>query len=136
MNRYTWGSIILSALAAASGVVIAANTVAAWPQSGPQATQLAFMAGPLLYLAVLAWRRRNYAARSRFLFWLTIILVCGGLGFLGIGYVQFRHAQPNQVTWRAHPLIVPVVQWVVVVVTWLVLVIQEGREKQAAKKIA
>jgi hypothetical protein len=135
LTRYTWGTIGVAAIAATSGVALAAATTAAWSPTGPLVPQLTFVAGPLLFPAVLALRRRNHPARSRFLFWVGLVTAVGGLGVLGFDYVYFRNGPPNQHALPVHPLIVPIVQWVVVMATWIVLVVQEGRERQAANKM-
>jgi hypothetical protein len=136
VTRYTWGTIGLCAIAATSGVALAAATAAAWSPAGSLVPPLAFVAGPLLFLALLVWRRRHHPARSRFLFWLALVAAGGGLCVLGSDFVRFRNEPPNHHASHAHPLIVPIVQWVVVMVTWIFLVIQEGREKRAANKTA
>jgi hypothetical protein len=136
VTRYTWGTIGISIVAATSGVALAMATAAAWSPAGPLVPQLVFVAGPLLFLALLAWRRRNHLTRPRFLFGLTLVAAVGGLGVLGADYVRFCNEQPNSHASHAHPLIVPIVQWVVVMAAWIFLVIQEGREKRAENKIA
>jgi len=130
MTRYTWVTIGISIVAAISGVALAMATAAAWSPAGPFVPQLAFVAGPLLFVALLAWRRRNHLTRSRFLFWLALVIAVGGLGILGSDYLRFCNEPPNNRASRAHPLIVPIVQWVVVMAAWIILVIQEGREKR------
>jgi hypothetical protein len=45
--------------------------------------------------------------------------------------MQFRSEQPGEHAPHAHPLIVALVQWVVLLVVWALLVIREGRAKRA-----
>ena len=136
MTRYTWFTITTCVVAATSGVALAMATAAAWSPAGPLVPQLAFMVGPLLFLVLLAWRRRNHLTRSRFLFGLALVAAVGGLGVLGVDYIRFCNEPPNSHTSHAHPLIVPIVQWVLVMVAWIFLAIQEGREKRAENKTA
>ncbi|HEV3437765.1 MAG TPA: hypothetical protein VG122_10425 [Gemmata sp.] len=136
MTRYSWLTVTTCVVAATSSVALATATAAAWSAAGPLVTQLAFVAGPLFFLALLAWRRRDHPARSRFLLWLALVVAVGGLGILGSDYVRFCNEPPNSHASHAHPLIVPIVQWVVVMAAWIFLVIQEGREERAEKKTA
>jgi hypothetical protein len=136
MKRLSLSTLLTGVIGAAASVSLAADTVSAWPASGPQATQLAFVAGPLLFLSVLAWGRRNRPGRSLFLFRETIVLACGGVAFLGIVWFRFRREPPNWLAWQSHPLLVPIVQWAVAMGTWLFLVIREGQEEREAKKNA
>jgi hypothetical protein len=136
MTKFARGSIIVSIAAAACEVALAWSILPAWSPSGPQFPQLAFLAGPLLFLAILAWRRRQHVSRSRFLFLLALFASTGGLAVLGIDVLRFHIEPVNQRSTHSHPLIVPLFQWVSVVATWLILVFQEGREKQAANKTA
>jgi len=136
VTRYTWGTIGISNVAATSSVALAMATAASWSPAGTLVPQLAFVAGPLLFVALLAWLRQNHFTRSRFLFWVALVAAIGGLGILGADYVRFCNEPPNNHASHAHPLIVPIVQWVVVMVAWIFLVIQEGREKRAENKTA
>lgn len=136
MSRYALGTMIVSVNATVIGVALAAAAMAALSPNGPGLPQLAFVAGPLLFLALLAWRRRNHLARSRLIFWLDLVIAVGGLGILTFDYFHIRNEQPNLQTLRTHPLVVPLIQWAVVGGVWLILVIQEGREKRAAKKFS
>jgi hypothetical protein len=134
MNRFALATILLSVIAAASDVGLAMATAAAWTTGQPSYAQLAFVAGPFLFLILLAWRRRHHAARSRFLFMLALFATTGGLAVLGYDYIRIRQEPPNHHTSHSHPLIVSLIQWVTVMGAWIVLAIQEGREKQAANK--
>ena len=55
--------------------------------------------------------------------------VAGTLG-LQIFDVQFRREEPGHHARHAHPILVPLVQWAVVMAVWLGLVYREGREKR------
>jgi hypothetical protein len=134
MSRFAWGAIALSAIAATSEVALAKATAAAWSPGGPHIPQLFFLVGPFFLLVILAWRRRHHATRLRLLFFVTSFASLGGLVVLGEDYIRFLDEEPNHHASHSHPLIVPLIQWIVVLAAWIVLAIQEGREKQAANK--
>lgn len=132
MTRPARATISLAITAAVAEGALAALTISDWSAGGANALLFAFLVGPLLFLALTAWRRRTHPTRSRLLFYVTVAVAAGGLIVLGTDLyrfntdVQFRRA-PNM-----HGVLVPVVQWVVILVVWLWLVIQESREKRAA----
>jgi uncharacterized membrane protein YhaH (DUF805 family) len=134
MSRLAWGTIAVSTIAAAGDVGLAMATAAAWSPGGPSIPQLAFLAGPFLFLAIMAWRRRHNATRPRLLFLLTLFASIGGLGVLGYDCIRFCNEPPNNHASHSHPLIVPLIQWGIVVAAWVILVVQEGSEKQIANK--
>lgn len=92
----------------------------------------AFLVGPLLFLALTALRRRTHPTRSRLLLYVTVAVAIGGLIVLGTDLYRFNTDVQFRRTPNMHGVRVPVVQWVVILVVWLWLVIQEGREKRAA----
>lgn len=77
---------------------------------------LTFLVGPLVFLAVVAWRRRTHPGRSRWLF--TLANVVASLGLIALA-IHFR----TDAETRKHPLLnpafVPLVQWVIVLFAWL-----------------
>ena len=80
MTRTAHVTIFLAVLAGAAEVTLAARMAPAWAADGPLPILLGFLAGPMAFLALLAWRRRTHPARSRLLFWLTVILAAAGVG--------------------------------------------------------
>jgi hypothetical protein len=134
MTPYALRTLTLCVVAAGSEVIIA---LAAKGDKSPNrltVPQLAFVAGPLLFLALLAWRRRRNPACSRLLFWVALMTAICGLLLPGFNYLLARIDRPNRSASGAYPLIVPLIQWVVVMGTWVALAIQEGRGKQAENK--
>ena len=126
--RYTLLNSILSSVAA---VTLAVAIAPAWAPAGIQPFVLVFLAGPPLFLALLAWRRREHPERSLFLNKLVILVTIPGLAILLYDYFRFRNEPPGEHAQHLHPLIIPLVQWVVVLVYWIVMAIREGREKRA-----
>jgi hypothetical protein len=70
------------------------------------------------------------------LFWLAVITTVGGLAVLVFDFARFRSEPPDRHAEHLHPVLVPLIQWVAVVIVWINLVIREGRENRAAKKTA
>src|SRR5262249_37483610 len=91
-----------------------------------------FLVGPLLFLALLAWRRRTHRGRSRLLLVVTVVVVVAGVAILGIDSFRVFY-QPERSLLTSNPVILPLVQWGVVLVVWLGLVVQEAREKRAKR---
>jgi hypothetical protein len=136
MTRYAWLTIGLCFVAAAGSVGLASATSAAWSPNGPRVLQLVFVAGPYFFLALLAWRRRAIAARSRLLLVLAVLTASGGLGVFGFDYIRFLNEAANNRTSHSHPFFAPLIQWGAVLAVWIVLAIQEGRKKQEVNKTA
>ena len=136
MTRHAREAISLAAAAALGEALLQALMITDWSQVGSVAFVLAFLVGPPLFLALLAWRRRDHAARSRVLSGVAGVVAVGGLGVLGLDLYRFSTDAQFRRTPNMHGLIVPLVQWGVIVAVWLWLVIQEGREKRAAKNRA
>ena len=130
MSGYAKFAVALALLAAGAEVALGWATAEAWAPDGSPLL-LAFLAGPLVFLALLAWRRRDHPARSLRLFRLTAVLAALGLAVLTFDFVRFRKEPPGQHAPHAHPLVVPLVQWVAVLAVWITLVVKEGREKRA-----
>jgi hypothetical protein len=134
MTGHAKWAIFISLLAAAAAVALAVAIAPAWSPTGIEPLFLLFLAGPLAFLALMTWRRREHPTRSKLLFGLAAVLAAGGLGVLAYDYVRFRSEQPGQHATHLHPLIIPLVQWLAVVAVWIVLVVKEGREKRAAQR--
>jgi hypothetical protein len=134
--RYT---MLLSFFSAIIEVILALAIGRAWSPGGVQEIFLVFLAGPPIFLALIAWRRCTHADRSRFLFVLALIVELPALAILLYDYIQFRSEPAGEHATHSHPLIIPLVQWIVILVIWIVLAVREGREKrakQAAEKTA
>jgi uncharacterized membrane protein YhaH (DUF805 family) len=136
MTGYAKWAIVVSLAAAAGAVALSVAIAEAWASGGLQPMFLAFLAGPLVFLALLAWRRREHAARSKMLFHLAVILAIAGLGVLLYDFIRFRNEPNGKHVPHMHPLIVPLVQWFAVLIVWVVLVVKEGREKRAKQAVA
>jgi hypothetical protein len=136
MTRHAREAVALAGATVLGEVALQALVTTEWSNVGGQALLFAFLVGPLLFLAVLAWRRREHPERSRLLFGVVAVCAVGGLGVLGFNYYRFS----TDAAFRRKPnmsgLLVPLVQWVAVVAVWLGLVIQEAREKRAARQAA
>ncbi len=128
MTGYAKATVAISLIAVVAEVALAVAVVPTWSPGGVNPVFLVFLAGPLAFLALLAWRRREHPIPSRFLFRMALLLAVPGLGVLLYDYMQFQSEQPGE---HAHPLIVALVQWVVLLVVWALLVIREGRAKRA-----
>ena len=90
---------------------------------------LAFVVGPMAFLAVLTWRRRTHPSRSQRL--ATVALGAGAFGIAAFGVACYQHraiAQPDQPS--IAPLVVPLVQWIAILVVWIALSREESREKR------
>jgi hypothetical protein len=134
MTRHARETIALAVATALGAAVLRALVVTDWSQVGPLVLLFAFLIGPPLFLALLAWRRRTHPARSRLLFVAAVLVAIGGLGVLGFDLYRFKTDPQFRKTPNMNGVIVPFVQWGVIVVVWLGLVIQEGREKRAARE--
>jgi drug/metabolite transporter (DMT)-like permease len=132
MTRHARWAILLALVTAAGEAVLQALVTSDWANPGSHALLFAFLIGPPLFLALLAWRRRKHPARSRLLFGVAALIAVGGLGVLGYNLYQF-HTDPRfATTENMSGLIVPLAQWGLVMAVWLGLVIVEGREKPPA----
>ncbi len=131
MNRYARIAIALSLFAAAADIGLARAIRAAWAPSGPSIAQIMFLAGPLVFLALLSWRRRKHDAASRMLYRLAATATFLGFLVLGFDTIFFEFEPPEERTRHSHPLIVAGVQGVLVLTAWIVLVVREALEKQA-----
>ncbi len=136
MTRHAREAISLAAATALGEAAIQAFMTTEWADVGSLALVFAFLIGPPLFLALLAWRRRTHRDRSRLLFGVAIAVAVGGLGVLGFDLYRFSTDPQFRKTPNMNGLIVPLVQWVVVAAVWLWLVVQEGREKREAARSA
>ncbi len=133
MTRHAREAISLAVAAALGEVVLVAFMTTDWSAVGANVLLFAFLVGPPLFLAVTTWRRRTHPARTRLLFVVAVVIAVGGLGLLGWDLYRYSTDAQFRRTPNMHGLIVPIVQWIVILAVWLVLVVQEGRDKHAAK---
>ena len=131
MTGYAKSAIAVSLIAAAAEVALAMAVVPAWSPGGVNPIFLVFLAGPLVFLALVAWRRRERPSTSKLLFRLALLLAVPAVLLLLNDYLRFRIEPPGEHAPHARPLVVPLVQWIVLLVVWAVLVIREGRAKRA-----
>ena len=136
MTRHAREAVSLAAATALGEVALQGLQTADWSNVGAVALLFAFLVGPPLFLALLAWRRREHRERSRLLFGVAVAVAVGGLGVLGLDLYRFATDPLFRQTPNMNGLIVPLVQWGVIGAVWLGLVVQEGREKRAARQAA
>lgn len=129
MTRLAQATIVVAVLAAAGEVWMALTLTDAAPTLA-SLLLVAFLAGPLLFLALLAWRRRTHVARSRFFFWLAVVLAVAGLAFLGNDLYRHHTNPPETRSIQYNPVLLPLVEWFAVVAVWGYLVVIEAREKR------
>lgn len=90
---------------------------------------LLFVLGPPAFLAVIAWRRRTHLARSRRL--ASIAVSIGAFGIAAMAVAAFLARQnPNPHQASIAPLAVPLVQWLFVLFTWIIVAREESRENR------
>ena len=136
MTRHAREAISLAAATALGEAALQALQTADGATVGSAALLFAFLVGPPLFLALLAWRRRDHRERSRVLFGVAVAVAVGGLGVLGFDLYRFSTDPQFRRTPNMNGLIVPLVQWGAIGAVWLGLVVQEGREKRAARQAA
>ncbi|MBP3958645.1 hypothetical protein J8F10_25645 [Gemmata sp. G18] len=135
MTRHARETISLAVAAALGEAALVAFVTTDWSAVGANAMLFAFLAGPPLFLAMTAWRRRTHPARSRLLFLVAVAVAVGGLGVLGFDLYRYSTDAQFRRTPNMHGLVVPIVQWIVILAIWLGLVIQESREKRNANRV-
>ncbi|AWM41501.1 hypothetical protein GobsT_74470 [Gemmata obscuriglobus] len=133
MTRHAREAVSL-ALAAALGELALVALMTDWAQPGASALVLGFLLGPPLFLALAAWRRRAHADRSRVLFWVAVVVAVGGLGVLGFDLYRYDSDPQFRRTPGMNRVLVPVVQWGVLLVIWAGMTFQEMRERRAASR--
>jgi hypothetical protein len=94
----------------------------------------AFLAGPLAFLALLAWRRRTHPAWPRRFLVPAAALAVVGLGVLGWDCYRFHTDPEFRKVRNMNGVVVPLGQWAAVLAVWVVVVVHESREKRAAAK--
>jgi hypothetical protein len=132
MTRHAREAISLAAATALGEAALQALVTTDWSLVAPLVLLFAFLIGPPLFLALLAWRRRTHPARSRWLFGVAVLIAVGGLSALGYNLYRFSTDPQFRKTPNMLGLIVPLVQWGVILVVWVVLMVLEGRDKRVA----
>lgn len=90
---------------------------------------LLFVLGPIAFLTLIAARRKANAARARRLHGVAVGIGMFGIASFGVAFLTHRRdAAPDAVP--IAPLVVPVVQWLVVLWVWIGIARQESREKR------
>jgi len=133
MTRHAREAVSLAVATAVGEVALLALMTTDWSNVGGQLLLFAFLVGPPLFLAVLAWRRRAHADRSRVLFFVAVAVAVGGFAVLGYDLYRFSTDRQFRLTPNMNHVLVPAVQWVAIGAVWGWLVVVEGRENRAAK---
>jgi hypothetical protein len=135
MTRHAREAVSLALATALGEAALVGLVTTDWSNVGGQVLLFAFLVGPLVFLAVLAWRRRTHPGRSRLFFVLAVLCAVGGLGVLGFNLYRFYTDEGFRRSPNMSRLLVPIVQWALIGSVWLGLVIQEAREKRAAQNM-
>jgi hypothetical protein len=136
MTRHAREAISLAIATALGEAVLQSLVISDWSNPGAHALLFAFLLGPPLFLALLAWRRRERAGRTRVLFVVAILIAVGGLGVLGFNLYRFGTDPQFRKEPNTSGLLVPLAQWAVVMGVWFWLVAAEAREKLATRQAA
>lgn len=131
MTRHAREAVSLGVATAIGEAALLALMTTDWSNVGAQFLLFAFLVGPALFLAVLAWRRKEHAARSRVLFFVAVAVAVGGLCVLGYDLYRFNTDRAFRRTPNMNHVLVPVVQWCAVGAVWAWLVVVEAREKRS-----
>src|SRR4051812_37856198 len=89
MTRHAREAISLAGATALGEAALQAFMTTEWSAVGSLVLVYAFLVGPALFLALLAWRRRTHRERSRLLFGVAVAVAVGGLGVLGFDLYRF-----------------------------------------------
>lgn len=135
MTRHAREAISL-AVAAAVGEAALLACMTDWSQPGANLLVHGFLVGPPLFLALTAWRRRAHPQRSRVLFGVAVVVAVGGLGALGVELYRFSTDAQFRCTPSMTRVVVPLVQWAVILAVWVWLVFGEMKDRRAAKNRA
>jgi hypothetical protein len=111
MTRQAREAISLAVAAALGEAALQALVITDWSNPRRHALLFAFLAGPLLFLALLAWRRRKHESRSRVLFAIAVLIAAGGLGALGVNPYRFSADAAFRKGTNMTGLVVPLAQW-------------------------
>ena len=91
---------------------------------------LLFALGPIIFLAVIVWRRRTHPARSRRLAGVALGAGAFGIGAFVVAFLRFQ-ANPQADQPSIAPLAVPLLQWIAVLFVWIAIARDESREQRA-----
>jgi hypothetical protein len=131
MTRAALAAVVIALTAAGVEMMLAWGILGRWFPPAVLAQWFAFLAGSLVFLALMAWRRRTHRTRSRLLLCVAAAVGVAGVAVLGRDYYLLVVRPTEDATRHPNPALLPLVQWVVVLVVWVGLVIQEAREKRA-----
>ncbi len=131
-DRFARRTLFLCALTAAGelGLVLSVIDWNAFTRfDGPM---LLFIAGPPVFLALIAWRRRAHPTRARTFFRFAVGVSAFGVFALAAHSVQF-HTNPRvRDGVDVVPSLVALVQWVAVLIVWIATTLRESAEKSSA----
>ncbi|HJZ59523.1 MAG TPA: hypothetical protein VKE74_31555 [Gemmataceae bacterium] len=132
-NWAAW-AVVVCLLAAVGEVGLLAATITDWQNFFPVGLAfVAFLVGPLVFLAVVAWRRRANPIRSRSLFHFAIVVTVAGLVAYGIAADELRSDPEARRNPLLNPTLVPLGQWLVVLAGWVRVNAIEKQEKRRGR---
>src|SRR5687768_1956895 len=123
MTRHARETVSLGVATAIGEAVLLALMTTDWSNVGAQILLFTFLVGPPLFLAVLAWRRREHVKRSRVLFVVGAVVAVGGFAVLGYDFYRFSTDRQFRRAPNMNHVLVPLVQWCAVGGVWVWLVI-------------
>ena len=130
MTAARW--VVLVCVVAAAGEVglwaAALDRVALSPSA--MAVAVGFLAGPPVFLALVAWRRRARPGWVRRLLALAVVVAAAGLGVLGWDCYRFHTDAEFRKLRNMNAVVVPLGQWLAVLAAWLLVVAREAHEKR------
>ena len=115
---------------AACGITAIVEAILVVSMTEPVPVLLLFALGPILFLAVIVWRRRTHPTRSRRLAGVAIGAGAFGIGAFAVAFLRLQtNSPPDQPS--IAPLAVPLVQWIAVLFVWIAIARDESREQRA-----
>src|SRR5687768_2043473 len=118
MTRHAREAVSLG-VATAIGEAALLALMTDWSSVGRQVLLLAFLVGPALFVALLAWRRRAHAARSRVLFATAGVVALVGSAVLGADLYRVNTDPEFRRTPNSHAASATLAQWVIVGAVWV-----------------
>ena len=124
-------TVVLCALTAVGEFALMAGVTPDLSASFPGGLLLVgFAIGPPLFLALMAWRRKGHAERVRVLFAVAVVVAVAGLGLLGYDFYRYRTDAAFRMRAGRNPMLLPLVQWLVVLAAWVPMVAAERHERK------
>jgi hypothetical protein len=90
---------------------------------------LIFVLGPLVFLFVIALRRRSHAVRARRIHGVAVGVGTFGIASFVVAFLMGRN-NPEPVSPPLATMIVPLVQWAIILWVWIAISRQESAEKR------